>query len=254
MNRRFARTFASAVLLTALAGCSRENDNWRSAQTADSVEAYEQYLQQHPDSVHAVDAQARIVQLGEERDWQAAAAVNDAAAYRQFLAQHQDGKWAGEARIRAENLELTPAVAANSASLRPADPTLGEAPQPKEAPGEPVAASPAAPTIAKPTPPLAKETGAAPAGAPAVTGAVRGTFAVQLGAFATHAAAESQWQALAARHAAELRGLPYRIAASRSASGELYRLQAGALTEARARELCAALKAKSASCVIVPPR
>ena len=42
---------AAAVLL--LPGCSRVKDDWKAAQGADTSEAYQDFLQQHPDSEFA---------------------------------------------------------------------------------------------------------------------------------------------------------------------------------------------------------
>ena len=90
-------------LALSLAGCSHEGADWKSATGADTSEAYQQFLTQHPSSANAVQAHTRIAQLQEERDWQAATSGDTRDAYEQFLAQHADSKWAQEARIRIEN-------------------------------------------------------------------------------------------------------------------------------------------------------
>src|ERR1700683_1799717 len=87
----------------ALAGCSHESSDWKSATAADTAEAYQQFLQQHPKSATAAQPRARIHQIAEDHDWQAAAAADTRDAYQQFIAQHPDSKWAQEARIRIEN-------------------------------------------------------------------------------------------------------------------------------------------------------
>src|ERR1700730_4881309 len=58
-----------AVLATLAAGCSREEQGWRSAEAADPHEAYGRFVEQHPDSELAAQARARLAQLAEERDW-----------------------------------------------------------------------------------------------------------------------------------------------------------------------------------------
>src|SRR5579863_3853723 len=94
---------AVALGVLALSGCSREGADWKSATTADTTEAYQQFLQQHPKSPNAAQAQARIQQIADDHDWQAAAAADTREAYEQFVAQHGESKWAQEARIRIEN-------------------------------------------------------------------------------------------------------------------------------------------------------
>ncbi|MGC2459599.1 MAG: hypothetical protein WA446_01275, partial [Steroidobacteraceae bacterium] len=100
----------------ALAGCNRERADWKSANAADTAEAYQQFLQQHPKSANAVQAQARLQQIAADRDWQAAAAADTRDAYEQFVAQHADSKWAQEARIRIENFAQSGAAGAKSAT------------------------------------------------------------------------------------------------------------------------------------------
>src|SRR5580693_9392768 len=94
---------AMILSLLVLAACSREGADWKSATTADTVEAYQQFLQQHPSAATAAAARDRLKALTEDRDWQAATAADTRAAYEQFVAQHADSKWAQEARIRIEN-------------------------------------------------------------------------------------------------------------------------------------------------------
>src|SRR5258708_35388909 len=60
---------ALITVLALLAGCSREQQDWRSAEAADTSEAYGGFVEQHPDSELAVQARARLAQLAEERDW-----------------------------------------------------------------------------------------------------------------------------------------------------------------------------------------
>src|SRR5450631_2234159 len=107
-----------AIVLGALAlsGCSREGADWKAATAADSAQAYQQYLQQHPKSANAAQAQARIQQIAEDRDWQAAAAADTRDAYEQFVAQHADSKWAQEARIRIENFAQSGAAGGKPAT------------------------------------------------------------------------------------------------------------------------------------------
>ena len=103
---RAGKLAALVVVLTALAACSREQQDWRSAEASDTVEGYGQFLQRHPDSELATEARTRVAQLSEDLEWQRAGSADSADAYKQFLAQHPNGKWAQEARIRIENYAL----------------------------------------------------------------------------------------------------------------------------------------------------
>jgi len=103
---RAGKLAALIVSLAVLGACSREQQDWRSAEAADSVAGYGQFLQRHPDSELATEARTRVAQLSEDLEWQRAGSADNADAYKQFLAQHPNGKWAQEARIRIENFAL----------------------------------------------------------------------------------------------------------------------------------------------------
>ncbi|HSY09199.1 MAG TPA: SPOR domain-containing protein [Steroidobacteraceae bacterium] len=214
--RRTGVILMSLALLAAASGCSHEQRDWRSAQTANTVEAYQDFITSHPKSARAADAQARITQLTEERDWQRASTTDTADAYRQFLEQHPQAKMAAEARTRIESFAQN---------------------------GSPATAAPGAPSPAAATP--------APPGATGTEPAVTGAYSVQLGAFTTHAKALGQWRRLSARFATELQGAVSDVERGKGPHGRnLYRLKVKALTEARARSICEALRKHSQACVV----
>ncbi len=209
------RAIMGCIASCALAACGGEGRDWRSAEAADTVEAYDQFLEKHPEGEHVTQARARLGQLAEDREWQRATTADTAVAYRAFLAQHPNGKWAGEARIRVENFALTePGAPATqpSPSAEPADGAASASPSGRE-------------------------------------------FGIQLGAFSTEAAAQAEWQQLQSRHRAQLGSLKPEVQRAASGSGTVFRLQAPVGAEARARGICAALTQASQPCVVVlPPR
>jgi cell division septation protein DedD len=249
-----------AVLATLAAGCSREQQDWRSAEAADTREAYGRFVEQHPESELAVQARARLAQLAEERDWAQAGTVATADAYRTFLAEHPSGKWSEEARIRIEAFAL--GSAPRLAPQTPAQP--GGAPQgPSGVRALQLATATAPPAVhpsaAEPAV-LAQLIRADPSqGAPArernsAAGTGGHSYGVQLGAFGSEASADREWRRLQGRFGAQLGGLAPRIVAASDTSGQLYRLQAPAAGEAQARALCDSLREQSQPCVPVLPR
>jgi len=252
------------VLAAVLSGCSREKEDWRSAQAADTAAAYEQFLKEHPASVQAAGATTRLTQLAEEQDWQRAATEDSLQAYQQFLTRHDQGKWAQEARIRIENFAIvdpatadpnappadspaaamadlakagTAATPATDVAPEPARPPAARPPAVKPAPAKPVAQQPAT------KPPGPASAAGSQAKAPAAA-------AAQLGAFSTAAAAESQWQQIAGRYKKELAGLEHRVVTGKVTSGTVHRLQVPMPTEAAARQLCGQLKTAGQACVL----
>jgi hypothetical protein len=254
-----------AVLLGLAAACSREQQDWRAAEGADTSEAWQRFLEQHPDSELVPQARARVAQIAEQRDWQRADRAGTIEAYRGFLAQHPSGRWSEEARIRIEAFSLgsaprtppqTPEEAAAAQANRgvralrlatapsgaPSDAPAGMAAPDRSggataAPGEPAQPAPAATDHRLDT------------GAPPAAG-----YGVQLGAFGSPAGADREWQRLQGRFGAELGGLSPRIVVASSATGQLYRLQVTAAGEEQARAICNSLKEKDQACVPVVPR
>ena len=256
------------ALLLFGAGCSREQQDWRSAEAADTIEAYDQFVTRHPQSELAKQARLRVTQLVEDKDWQAAGTDDTAEAYRKFITEHPNGKWAQEARIRLENFSLGAQPGSSSASegtaaalqSKPVTPAAspGMAAPQVASPGDTaVPAAPVGPTKAPaPLGPKAPALGGPQVPAPAMAAppAAGSAFGIQLGAFGSEAAATSEWQQLVARFGPQLQGLSPHIVTADTAAGHLYRLQAVVGDEARARALCSSLKQRAQPCMPVLPR
>jgi cell division septation protein DedD len=226
-------TILGALLLSA---CSRESADWKSASTADTAEAYQQFLTQHPKAANAPAAQARLKALSEDHDWQVAAAADTRAAYEQFIAAHTDSKWAQEARIRIENFAQN-GTSSTTGSPEPAA-TASTAPVPaKSAAAKSAAASKVASASAK--------SSTAKSGA-----AAHGNF-VQLGAFSSKERAQSEWKTLAARFPTELKSLKPDYVQGTSKHGTVYRLRVPVSSVAAGKGLCGTLKKHSQLCVPV---
>lgn len=269
---------ATAALLAvglALAACSSEQQDWRSAEAADTTEAYARFVDQHPDSELARQAHDRVHQLTLERDWQRTRSDGTLDAYREFLAHYPTGRYSQEARIRIESAALgsiapiapqTPesqaappsgvkllqlAIAARSSSAASPSPAAGVAQRGEIArPAEMARAG----TLAQPGEPAQPAEGVQAAQPLAAFDPVAAGYAVQLGAFGTQASADREWQRLQTRFATQLSGFSPRVVAADTSGGELYRLQVAAAGEAQARALCDSLRQQSQSCMPVVPR
>ena len=255
-GRRITGRWALGTALGALllAGCSHEAADWKQAGLANSAEAYQAFLQHYPHSPEAVEAQTRIKQLAEQRDWQVAGSADSRDAYQQFVTQHPDSKWAQEARIRIENFAqagVSGGAALAGAATSPAAPAPVAA-----ASGGTTNSAVAQGTQSEQPKPESNRTGSvAPVSRHDVArhhNAAVPTRAesqvVQLGAFRTKARAESEWKLLSTRFST-LKSLKPRYVASRSKSGQIYRLQVRLSSEAAASGLCATLKKHARACV-----
>jgi hypothetical protein len=287
-----ARSIATAVLLVAalagMAACSREQQDWRAAEGADTTESYGQFIERHPDSELVKEARARVAQLGEDLAWREAAKTDTADAYLQFLAKHPTGKWTQEARIRAQNFALAattqrepaaavaaPGRAASDSNAPPAGAVPASNASPTAAPASPAPAS-SAPPLSAASPAPASSAPALPTASPApassvpavaatravsaagavltsTAATVPGAYGIQLGAFTSEDRANAEWRALQGRFAEQLQGLAPQVVSAETASGRVFRLQARAGDESRARLICEQLKQHAQGCVPVVP-
>jgi len=243
-------------MLLGLAGCNRVANDWKTAQAADTTEAYQQFVQQHQDSEFAEKAQARMRQLAEDREWQAASGQDTKEAYEQFLAQHADSKWAQEAHARLDNFQQGAATAPPATGdASPATPAV-VASQPAAAAATAAPAAAPAAAVAQAAPPASEKPAAAksatkPATKTAHAASASGKHYAQLGAFSSRQRAEQEWKKIHARLGAELGSLQPHYSASKSGSQQLYRLQVGLASPQQVVELCAKLKKHSQSCIPV---
>lgn len=268
---------AAAALLVVIAlavlaaGCSREQQDWHSAESAGTSEAFGVFIEQHPQSELVRQARARIAQLAEDRDWQQASATASLSGYQRFLAQHPTGRWSEPARIRIEGFALGSAPRITAEPPGEASPLQGTtgvrlmqlAAASAAAQTQAAADSASAPAGSTNAPPpevaqtaatlrraIAAET--PQASAVAVSTASADSYSVQLGAFGSAATAGAEWDRLQTRFGAQLGGLAPRIVAASTPAGRLYRLQAPTDDEAQARAICASLKQQWQACVAVP--
>lgn len=236
--KRIAILLAVTIAIGASSGCSQRQQDWEAARAANTAEAYEQFVKSYPDGEFAAQARARATDLHELSAWRDAVADNTLEAYREFVRRYPDGRMSDDARIRIESFAL------NASTPAAAVPPAESPPVTMPAPGPGAAASaPAASRQSLVTP------AAAPSPAPAT-----GAYRIQLGAFAGgEKQAMAEWRRLEREHPRLLTGLTPSIRLATTTSGHLYRLQAGTTDEARARAICARLKAAGQACVVVLP-
>jgi cell division septation protein DedD len=265
---------APAALLIALAalaaGCGREQQDWHSAESAGTSEAFGVFIEQHPQSELVRQARARIAQLAEDRDWQQASATASLSGYQKFLAQHPTGRWSEPARIRIEGFALGSAPRITAGPPGEASPLQGTtgvrlmqlAAASAAAQTQAAADAANAPAASTNAPPAVAETAATlrraiasqspQASAGAVSTASADSYSVQLGAFGSEATAGAEWDRLQTQFGAQLGGREPHIVAASTPAGRLYRLQVPTDDEAQARAICASLKEKWQACVAVP--
>lgn len=88
-------------LLVLAAGCSTSEKDWQKAEKLNTIEAYEAFLQKHPQGQLADSARQEI----EELEWRRTVSLGTVEAYEAFLQKHSQGQLADSARQEIEELE-----------------------------------------------------------------------------------------------------------------------------------------------------
>ena len=120
MNR--ATLFFICCAGSALMGCSSAQRDWTDAKAADTLPAYETFLQNYPNDSHADDARGRIMALKDDQAWATAQSANSVAGYQQYLKTEAGGVHAGDAQYQLTALDR--ATAWKSAQSDPSAATL----------------------------------------------------------------------------------------------------------------------------------
>lgn len=232
---RAAGPVAAAAVLTLLSACSRTQQDWRTAQEADTPRAYRVFVARHPDSELAGVARQRIAQLTEEAAWAQATHSNTAAAYQAYLAKYPDGSWSQDARIRMQSQSLGAQPAAGGTTTAADAASAGAGAGASVGGGASVDAGAAAAATTSPV--------AAP---------IRPRFAVQLGAFSSAVNANRAWAQLATSLQPQLRGVTPQVIPVTLSGRRLYRLEARVASQEAARRLCRQLQQHSQGCLPLP--
>lgn len=97
----------SALILAAgaLAACGSAQQDWNKATAQNTFAAYQQFLNQHPNTEFAAQARSRIQTMEDDQTWVRAQRLNSVGAFRQYLARQPNGSHAAESRARIAAFE-----------------------------------------------------------------------------------------------------------------------------------------------------
>jgi hypothetical protein len=104
MNIRFMIPFAACGAL-ALAGCGTADWDWNQAKAANTLSAYQSFVQNHPADKHADDARGRILALQDEQAWAAAHKIDRIESYQAYLKAEGGGSHAEQAQFEITALQ-----------------------------------------------------------------------------------------------------------------------------------------------------
>jgi hypothetical protein len=89
----------------ALLACGSVQEDWNKASAQNTLTAYQEFLNQHPNTDLAVQAQSRIHALEDAEAWSHALNTNTVEAFRQYLKARPNGLHAAESSARISGFE-----------------------------------------------------------------------------------------------------------------------------------------------------
>lgn len=229
------------VLLVALiGGCADPEKAWELAEREDTNQGYLEFLAKFPDGELADRARTRMQELKEIRAWERAQFRDRQANYSRFLDEYPDSEFAPAARQRIAELERDQEWRGVRASdsipvLESFLERYPDAPQAEEARQLIAALTPPEPEEPpEPEPPPERP----------------GDFRVQVGAFRTAEAADTELRRLVGLFPDTLIG-PVRLQTPEETGGRRFLLKTVPMSYEEAAAACESLKAKGQDCFIV---
>jgi hypothetical protein len=218
MNIRLIPAFV--CIGAALTACNTAESDWRQATAANTMTAYQAFLQKHADSRHAENARGRILALQDDQAWNAARAADSIAGYQDYLKAESGGVHVGEAKYQITALQRADAWKAiqNDASAASLQAFLLKYPQGLES-NEARA--------------RLKEL----------------DYRIQLADSRSAAAAEHKRTQLESKFGKLLHDV---VVVPPNAPGTMYRITSGPMSRATANATCATLEREHQSCKLVP--
>jgi Tetratricopeptide repeat len=110
MRRLISRVMICVALSFMLSACGTMGKKWDETKNADTIEAYQQFIDEYPDSKYRYEARKNIESL----KWESAKTKNTIQAYKDFLRRYPRSTYKKEAASRLEDLRWEKVKAAKS--------------------------------------------------------------------------------------------------------------------------------------------
>ncbi len=91
-------------VLVFLGGCATMQSHWQAAKSADTIEAYEEFLKQYPEGDLSNQTRKRLDSLYEKSDWKDSNQKNTIADFEEFLKKYPLGRFTDEVHSQLEPL------------------------------------------------------------------------------------------------------------------------------------------------------
>jgi hypothetical protein len=233
--------YAIIVSVLLLTSCANPEKDWKLASRDDSTETYLEFLAKHPDSPQATLARERIQELKVIRAWERAEFKDTEETYGAFIEKYPGSEFAPESEARMVAIQRDAQWELVSETESPAA-LEGFIKTYPDAPQRPDAETRLAEIKLTE---LATIEAAKPKERP-------GAFRLQLAAFRTPAAADTELRRLIELFPTELLG-PVRIEtpADRNNGGSMFLLKTVPMNGPEAREICELLQNRGQNCLII---
>ena len=110
MKVYFSRSIILAIPIL-IFGCMTIQQDWKSARSTDTVQAYEEFLQDHPSGELADQARFRIEEMLKDlSEWEKALRLDTIEGYQGFLDQYPGSPFAEKAERKIVDLEVADIV------------------------------------------------------------------------------------------------------------------------------------------------
>ncbi|HEY6927354.1 MAG TPA: SPOR domain-containing protein [Steroidobacteraceae bacterium] len=109
----------SLTVVLGLAGCSSAQSDWQQSNASNTVNAYQEFLQKHPNTPQSVEARNRIHTLMDAEAWTRAQQVNTVQSYQSYIQEQPAGSHLAQAKDSIASSERTMAWLAASATDTP---------------------------------------------------------------------------------------------------------------------------------------
>jgi len=228
--------FVVFITFLVLISCASPEKDWRLAERDDSQNAYLEFLAKHPDSQFVDDARRRINELKVINAWERAEFKDSLTAYQAFIDKYGDSEYVATAHARIQEIQRDEywemiQTDGNKAAVEAFLVQYPDAPQATEARSMLAAI-------------IEVEEAAQPKERP-------GNFRLQLAAFKTAAAAETEVRRIVALAPEILIG-PVRIEVpGQNGGNNMFLLKSVPMSGEEARDACAGLKKRGQDCLII---
>ncbi len=104
MNIRSTMPFIACATI-AVSACNRADSDWKKATAANTLAAYQTFVQEHGNDQHADNARGRILALQDEQAWAVALKTNTVGGFQEYLKAESGGVYADDARYQITALQ-----------------------------------------------------------------------------------------------------------------------------------------------------